>query len=40
MKYLTEVIIQGEFVIIPNLNNHPGRNPELGFVKTPKVFLN
>lgn len=27
-----QVIVQGEFVIIPNLNDQLGGNPELGFV--------
>lgn len=36
---LTEVIIQGELVIIPYLHNQSWRNPELCFVKVPEVFL-
>lgn len=36
---LTEVIVQGEFVVIPNLNNQSRRDPKLCVVKVPEVLL-
>lgn len=36
---LTEVIVQGEFVVIPYLHSQSRRNPELCFVKVPEVLL-
>ncbi len=31
-RKFTQVIIQGEFVIVPDLNDQFRRDPELGFV--------
>lgn len=38
-KHFTKVIIQGEFIIVPYLNDQLRWNSEFCFVKTPKMFL-
>lgn len=38
--FLTKIVIQGEFVIIPYLDDQFGWDSEFCLVKAPKMFLN